>query len=635
MKNDIVTQYGSFAHGAYTTASGQASHAEGVGTVANHLAQNVSGMYNIPDPASTTDDQRGTYIEIVGNGTASTLSNARTLDWEGNEKISGNLTINAGSANEVTITPELLNNAGGSNSGGGSALKYVKDIPGYTQTTIETITWDIDPNADLDSDEIYEAYHTVLNWDQEKLRNFINTWCTDEREYDFYSVIPLYLEQNGSLIQFWIMANKEYSGMQFLDTKFNRTLLDFNYNTDHVETSGQFIYQIGAISTRIKQIEINLSGQNNAVIINDTINNIASGSYSVAEGKQTIASGPVSHAEGKQTTASGDYSHAEGYQTIASAYQSHAEGNGTTASGQNAHAEGSGTAAEGNSSHAEGGGTIASEDCSHAEGGNTTAGGLNSHAEGAGTTARGSNSHAEGLGTTTSGLASHAEGEGTTASKQSAHAEGYYTSAFGNNSHAEGNYTTASGNDSHAEGTNTTASGISSHTEGNQTIASAYYAHAEGGATTASGSNSHAEGSGTAAEGNSSHAEGGGTIAHGYYSHAEGDHATASGQSAHAEGYRTTASAYASHAEGYYTIANHLAQHVFGQYNIKDSVATERGTYIEIVGNGSTTAALSNARTLDWAGNEQIAGNLTLGMGTTAQVTITPQQLTALLAMIQ
>ena len=47
--------------------------------------------------------------------------------------------------------------------------------------------------------------------------------------------------------------------------------------------------------------------------------NIASGSYSHAEGGHTTASGSHSHAEGSGTTASGYASHAEGLQTIASA----------------------------------------------------------------------------------------------------------------------------------------------------------------------------------------------------------------------------------------------------------------------------------------------------------------------------
>ena len=144
-----------------------------------------------------------------------------------------------------------------------------------------------------------------------------------------------------------------------------------------------------------------------------------------------------------------------------------------------------------------------------------------------------------------------------------------------------------------------------SHAEGYQTTASGYYgSHTEGRGTTASGENSHAEGRDTTASGQHSHAEGYQTTASGYYG-------------SHAEGYQTTASGnYGSHAEGYNTIANHKSQHVFGDYNIADPSPNNpgaRGNYVEIVGNGATSSARSNARTLDWSGNEMLTGTLTIG----------------------
>lgn len=98
--------------------------------------------------------------------------------------------------------------------------------------------------------------------------------------------------------------------------------------------------------------------------------------------------------------------------------------------------------------------------------------------------------------------------------------------------------------------------------------------------------------------------------------HAEGYNTTASGYDSHAEGNGTTASGSAAHAEGSGTIANHKCQHVFGEFNIGDASsaqATERGNYVEIVGNGAGSFAKSNARTLDWSGNEVLAGTLITG----------------------
>lgn len=134
-------------------------------------------------------------------------------------------------------------------------------------------------------------------------------------------------------------------------------------------------------------------------------------------------------------------------------------------------------------------------------------------------------------------------------------------------------------------------------------------AHAEGFYTTASGSYSHAEGAGNMARGEGSHTEGSGTIADGGYSH----------------------------VEGIGTISRFLAQHVFGTFNRGDDYigsALDKGFYVEIVGNGSDDHNKSNARTLDWEGNERLAGTLTIGDGTADQVTITPAQLKALLALL-
>lgn len=128
---------------------------------------------------------------------------------------------------------------------------------------------------------------------------------------------------------------------------------------------------------------------------------------------------------------------------------------------------------------------------------------------------------------------------------------------------------------------------------------------AEGTDATASGSDSHAEGHETTASGSYTHAEGSGTTASYNGAHAEGNDTTASAQSAHAEGTQTEASATDAHAEGHGTIAASKYQHAGGRYNIADNA----NTYAEIIGNGYANNR-SNARTLDWQGNETISGDL-------------------------
>ena len=160
------------------------------------------------------------------------------------------------------------------------------------------------------------------------------------------------------------------------------------------------------------------------------------------------------------------------------------------------------------------------------------------------------------------------------------------------------------------------ALGTKATAEGQDTRAQGTAAHAEGTGSLAYGNYSHAEGESTSANSKGAHAEGGSSTALGNYAHVEGYSTTTAANYSHAEGYETTASGVASHAEGHGTIANHLSQHVFGSYNVEDPSTASIGVignYIEIVGNGSTDSSRSNARTLDWLGNETLAGKLTVG----------------------
>lgn len=108
-------------------------------------------------------------------------------------------------------------------------------------------------------------------------------------------------------------------------------------------------------------------------------------------------------------------------------------------------------------------------------------------------------------------------------------------------------------------------------------------------------------------------AEGYNNEASGVTSHAEGSTVIASGAGSHAEGANSIASGDFSHAEGFRTRALSRSQHTFGEYNILDSAGAQysKGTYVEIVGNGTEDNARSNARTLDWSGNEVLAGSQT------------------------
>lgn len=325
----------------------------------------------------------------------------------------------------------------------------------------------------------------------------------------------------------------------------------------------------------------------NDIVIDNTCSNILNdismsnpvftGSISMGRVENTTV-GAKSTATGTSVTASGSNSHAEGGGTTASGAQSHAEGGGTTASGSNSHSEGVGSQATNSSAHAEGSDTEASGESSHSEGEGTTASGLNAHAEGQGSTASGRNSHAEGGGTTASGSWSHAEGGGSRAIESNAH----------------------------AEGGGTQANGMSSHSEGGGTIANGACAHAEGASTTANGVNSHAEGGGTIANGACSHAGGRSNIPDDYSSWDEW-----AANTSYAVGdkvKRTVTENNETTVTGYICkTANNDSTFTSSKWDVDLYM-----NYAEIIGNGSTSVP-SNARALDWDGNEYLKGNVYVG----------------------
>ena len=90
----IASGIASHSEGDSTTASGDVSHAEGSYVIANHKSQHVQGEYNIADDSTATEDERGNYAHIVGNGTSiDARSNAHTLDWSGNAWFAGDVYV--------------------------------------------------------------------------------------------------------------------------------------------------------------------------------------------------------------------------------------------------------------------------------------------------------------------------------------------------------------------------------------------------------------------------------------------------------------------------------------------------------------------------------------------------------------
>lgn len=173
----------------------------------------------------------------------------------------------------------------------------------------------------------------------------------------------------------------------------------------------------------------------------------------------------------------------------------------------------------------------------------------------------------------------------------------------------------------------------------NPNVASATVSIALGQDNTASGTGAISMGtkvsgqSGNTSSGNGSVAIGSSLTASGNYAVALGTLNTSSGQAALAIGRESTANAHFSSAIGLRNIASGAGSFVIGARNEEDTNALDatRGItgarkYILIVGNGTADDARSNAMTVDWDGNEVLAGKLTLGAAPTANMDAATKQ---------
>lgn len=169
--------------------------------------------------------------------------------------------------------------------------------------------------------------------------------------------------------------------------------------------------------------------------------------------------------------------------------------------------------------------------------------------------------------------------------------------------HKEGNYI-------EVWATNTNSSSVycrytrQSYTESNHDSLSV------GKATKATGDSSVATGISTEATGKASYAGGYHSSTNKDYAHAEGFSTRAEGVGAFSIGSNSAAEGNFSFAQGSDTRASSANQAAFGKYNIEDT----QDIYAFLIGNG-TSNTRSNALSLDWSGNLEVAGNVTAGNG--------------------
>lgn len=485
--HEIPVSANAHAEGYNTKARGNVSHSEGYNTIAVGEYQHVQGKNNIID-------SKNKYAHIVGNGESNNkLSNAHTIDWDGNAWYQGNIKIGGTgyddeNATTIATTDSIIGKSGISKESVTFGISTFAGAKCFNIQSFESSSYVLDSVEGL---EVGDTFSLNLKNEHDNCGT-ITAIDTTTKTVTVDNFIPA--EDRAIVNYFRVAAKPEIGTTDFGEAAF-------------------------------------------------------------AEGYNTKAVAPYAHVEGIGTTVIGNNGHAEGRETVA-VYAAHAEGEITKAMGYASHTEGANTQALEQRAHAEGETTTASGFAAHSEGNRTTASGNSSHSEGGLTEAAGYGAHAEGDQTKALKNSSHAEGYKSVANSNGAHAEGGETSATGSYSHAEGANTKAVGNKSHAEGTNSTANGGASHAEGSST-ATGHYSHSEGIGSKANGENSHSEGSYTTAEGKNAHAEGDGTKAKGESSHSEGYYTKAIGNQSHTEGKQTITNCYGAlgtlvHYEGDY-----------------------------------------------------------------------------------
>ena len=190
----IAYSFGSHAEGSHTIARGVGTHAFGTANVPNTAEEWIaSTSYEIDDIIEYNNElfqcktanndatfdsskwlgSKGTYIETVGNGIDSNRSNARALDWQGNEYLNGTLYINCNSDSTGGVEVATKTNATSSTAGLMSAADKVK-LDNISQTidlsfSIATTDWTLSNGvytATYTSSSITSSSVTIVRYDE-------------------------------------------------------------------------------------------------------------------------------------------------------------------------------------------------------------------------------------------------------------------------------------------------------------------------------------------------------------------------------------------------------------------------------------------------------------------------------------
>lgn len=362
--NTKATGKGAHTEGLASKAKGEYSHAEGYSTIASGQYQHVQGKWNVEDAA-------GRYAHIVGNGTE-VLSNAHTLDWDGNAWFAGSVYVGGDSQDNAAELDETV-------------VKYM-DGSFYTAdgTAIDvniggggSSGGDVVVDASLNSTSTNPVQNKAINAEIDKIRTVANTASNDAANASTAASTASAKADAAKTAA--DTAQTTADGAQTVANDAAAAASNAQSAASSAKTVANEAKTVAAsaqedASAALNRIATVSSTVNGKMDYSDPVcegsfslgrkadTTVGSGSF--AAGNNVTASGSYSHAEGLYTTASGDYgSHAEGHLSTASGSRSHAEGYSTIAASENQHVQGKYNVEDssGKYTHIVGGGTGTSD----------------------------------------------------------------------------------------------------------------------------------------------------------------------------------------------------------------------------------------------------------------------------------
>lgn len=343
-----TTSYGESSHaeGKETSAIGFASHAEGIRTIASGRGSHVEGMYNIK-PAVSLLDNKGTYVHVVGNGTAENArSNAHTLDWAGNAWFAGDVYVGSTSGtNKDTGSKKLATeDYVVSQFALNDAMLYKGVLDGANPTTYTPAanaghTYKVATAGLINGVTVQVGDMLICTTDNteaataENVATIATSWNVIQTSNG--TVTGPTSAVNGRIAVFdgttgQLIKDSGKTVSSFLSSSITTLTLDSLTLNDNLLIGTKTSTATG---DRVLAIGQSLTMSGNNIIVHGS-GSSATGTDSMASGYEAKATGTAAHAFGSTVTASDSNAFAAGWDATASKASSFALGEHVTASSQ-------------------------------------------------------------------------------------------------------------------------------------------------------------------------------------------------------------------------------------------------------------------------------------------------------------